>query len=107
MTKAIAITKDFKNNLKLRKNIFIFLIISFILLASSYAYLVVSLTCNAVERRNYERKITSLNGQVNELDLIYLHMIKDLDKEYAISNGFTDNDQNLFVSRNINQVAVR
>ena len=34
-------------------------------------------------------------------------MIKDLDKEYAISNGFTDNDQNLFVSRNINQVAVR
>jgi len=34
-------------------------------------------------------------------------MIKDLDKEYAVSNGFTDNEQNLFVSRDINHVAVR
>ncbi len=107
MTKAIAITKDFKNNLKLRRNIFIFLTVALVLLSTTYGYLVVSLTCNVVDRRNYERKITSLNSQVNELDLIYLHMIKDLDKEYAISNGFTDNEQNLFVSRSINQVAVR
>jgi hypothetical protein len=107
MTKAIAITEDFRQNQKLRRTIFRLLIVALAVCSVSYFYLIGSITCNIVERRSFENKITSLNGQVNELDLIYLNMIKDLDKEYAVSNGFTDNEQNLFVSRDINHVAVR
>ncbi len=107
MTKAIAITKDSRQNQRLRKTVFRLLLVTLAIFSVSYFYLIGSITCNIVERRSFENKITSLNSQVNELDLIYLHMIKNLDKEYAMSNGFTDNDQNLFVSRDINHVAVR
>lgn len=65
------------------------------------------MTYNVVERRSLENKISVLNGQVNELDLIYLNMIKGLDKEYALSNGFTDNKQNLYVSKDVNHMAIR
>jgi len=107
MIRAIAITKDFRQNQGLRRTVFRLLIVTLAIFSVSYFYLIGSITCNIVKRRSFENKITSLNSQVNELDLIYLHMIKDLDKEYAMSNGFTDNEQNLFVSRDINYVAVR
>jgi hypothetical protein len=65
MIKAISITKDFKKDQELRRTIFRMLLVVLAVFSISYFYLIGSITCNIVERRSFENKITSLNSQVN------------------------------------------
>lgn len=107
MTRAKAITNDIAQNINTQKVLFRILITGSVLLFGAYIYLIGSITFNVVARKSLENTVVSLNSQVNKLDLAYLNKINEIDKEYALSNGFVEVHQNIFASRNINHVAIR
>jgi hypothetical protein len=105
MTKAI--TNNIAQNTNTQKILFRILLISLVVLFTGYIYLIGSITFNVIARKTLETKVVNLSSNVNQLDLTYLNNINKIDKEYALSAGFIDTHQNLFVSRNINNVAIR
>jgi len=107
MTKAKEITQDIRENINTQKILFRILICSSILLFAVYIYLVGSITFNVIARKSLENSMANLTNEVNELEISYLNQINKIDKEYAYSKGFVESKQNLFVSRNINHVAIR
>ena len=107
MTKAKAITYDIAQNINTQKILFRILLIGSIVLFAGYLYLIGSITFNVIARKSIENTVTSLTAHVNQLDLTYLNNVNKIDKEYALSAGFVDTHQNIFVSRDINHVAIR
>jgi len=107
MTKAKAITNDIAQNINTQKILFRVLLLSLLVLFTGYLYLIGSITFNVIARKSLENTVISLTSKVNQLDLTYLSNINKIDKEYALSVGFVDLDQNIFASRNINHVAIR
>jgi len=107
MTKAIAITKDIKNSISAQKILLRTLLSLVILLSVCYIYLIGNITFNIVARKSLEASVANLSSEVNNLDLVYLDKVNGVDKEYALSKGFVENRHNLFVSRDINYVAIR
>ena len=107
MTKAKAITNDIAQNINTQKILFRFLLVASAILFAGYIYLIGSITFNVIARKTLETKVSSLSTHVNELDLTYLNNVNKINKEYATSIGFVDANQNIFASRNINNVAIR
>lgn len=107
MTKAIAITKDIQNNISTQKILLRILLFLVVLLSISYIYLIGNITFNVVARKSLEASLANLSSEVNKLDLVYLNKVNGIDKNYAIGNGFVENRHNIFVSRDINHVAIR
>jgi len=107
MTRAQAITKDISENINTQKVLFRILFGSVVFLSLVYIYLIGSITFDVIARKSLENTIASMTSQVNQLDLAYLNKINEINKEYALSNGFVEVRQNLFVSRDVNHVAIR
>ena len=107
MTKAKAITNDIAENINTQKVLFRFLIIGSIVLCAIYMYLIGSITFNVVARKSLEITVANLTEKVNQLEITYLDSVNKIDKNYAETNGFIDVSQNLFVSRDVNHVAIR
>lgn len=107
MTKAKEITIDIQENINTQKVLLRLLICLAVLLCGVYFYLIGSITFNIVARRSLENTIANLSSEVNNLDLAYLGKINEINKEYAINNGFVEVRQNLFVSKEVKSVAVR
>lgn len=107
MTKAKEITNDIAQNINTQKILFRALITGSIMLFAVYIYLIGSITFNVIARKSLESTIASLTSRVNQLDLTYLNNINEINKDYALSKGFVDVHQNIFVARNINHVAIR
>lgn len=107
MTKAKAITNDIAENINTQKILFRILISGSVLLFCVYIYLVGAITFNVIARKSLDNTVIGLNSEVNKLELTYLKTVAGIDKEYAISQGFVENHQSIFASRNINHVAIR
>ncbi|HLP86610.1 MAG TPA: hypothetical protein VK153_01915 [Candidatus Paceibacterota bacterium] len=107
MTKAKAITNDITQNINTQKTLLRILIIGSVMLFSVYIYLIGSITFNVIARKSLENTEVELKSRVNQLDLAYLSSINKMDKEYALSLGFVDANNNIFASRDINHVAIR
>lgn len=107
MTKAKIITNDITQNINTQKMLLKVLLISSAVLFTVYIYLIGSITFNVIARKTLESTVASLTGQINQLELTYLNDINNIDKEYALSNGFVEVKQNLFASRSITHVAIR
>lgn len=107
MTRAQAITKDISENINTQKVLLRILIGSIVILSLTYIYLIGTITFDVVARKSLENNLAIANTQVNKLDLQYLNKINEIDKSYATSNGFVEVGQNLFVSRDVNHVAIR
>ncbi|MBK5215214.1 MAG: hypothetical protein JJE53_00170 [Candidatus Pacebacteria bacterium] len=107
MTRAKKITNDIAQNMNTQKVLLRILLISSVLLFSVYIYLIGSITFNVVARKSLQKTVTELTSDVNKLELTYLKNINTIDKNYALSKGFVDVNQNIFVARNINTVAIR
>jgi hypothetical protein len=107
MSTAKSITNEISKNINTQKILFRFLFTSSIILFAVYIYLIGSITFNVVARKSLENTIASLNGHINQLELTYLNKINDIDKDYALSNGFVDVKQNVFATRDITHVALR
>lgn len=107
MTKAKAITNDIAENINTQKMLFTILLTSLIVLFALYIYLIGSITFNVIARKSLEKNVVDLTGNIHQLELAYLNNVNSIDKNYALSNGFVDIHQNIFVARNINHVAIR
>lgn len=107
MTKAIAITKDIQNNISTQKILLKILLSLVVVLSISYIYFIGNITFNVIARKSLETSLANLSSEVNKLDLVYLNKLSEIDKDYAIANGFVENRHNIFVSRDINHVAIR
>ena len=107
MTKARAITNDIAQNINTQKALLRMLIVGSIMLFTVYVYLIGSITFNVIARKTLENTAVELASRVNQLDLTYLNSVNKMDKEYALSMGFVDMNQNIFASRSINHVAIR
>jgi len=107
MTKAKAITNDIAENINTQKVLFRFLIIGSMVLCAVYMYLIGSITFNVVARKSLEITAANLTEKVNQLEITYLDNVNKVDKNYAKTNGFVDVSKNIFVSRDVNHVAIR
>lgn len=107
MTKAKEITNNIKENISTQKILFRALISGSILLFSVYIYLIGSITFNVIARKSLENSVAALSSSVNQLDLTYMNNMNQINKDYALANGFVEVHQNIFASRDINHVAIR
>lgn len=107
MTKAKEITNNIKENISTQKILFRALISGSILLFSVYIYLIGSITFNVIARKSLENSVAALSSSVNQLDLTYMNNKNQINKDYALANGFVEVHQNIFASRDINHVAIR
>ena len=107
MTKAKAITNELSHNMGTQKMLFRVMIISLVVLFTTYIYLIGSITFNIIARKSLENTIVNLTSEVNELEISYLNNLNTINKDYALSKGFVEIRQNIFASRNINHVAMR
>ena len=107
MTKAKEITNNIKENINTQKILFRALITGSILLFSVYIYLIGSITFNVIARKSLENSVAALSSSVNQLDLTYMNNMNQINKDYALANGFVEVHQNIFASRDINHVAIR
>lgn len=107
MTKAKEITNNIKENISTQKILFRALITGSILLFSVYIYLIGSITFNVIARKSLENSVAALTSSVNQLDLTYMNNTNQINKDYALANGFVEMHQNIFASRDINHVAIR
>lgn len=107
MTKAKEITNNIKENISTQKILFRALITGSILLFSVYIYLIGSITFNVIARKSLENSVAALSSSVNQLDLTYMNNMNQINKDYALANGFVEVHQNIFASRDINHVAIR
>jgi hypothetical protein len=107
MTKAKEITNNIKENISTQKILFRALITGSILLFSVYIYLIGSITFNVIARKSLENSVAALSSSVNQLDLTYMNNKNQINKDYALANGFVEVHQNIFASRDINHVAIR
>jgi hypothetical protein len=107
MTKAKEITNDIAQNINTQRMLFRILITGSIMLFAVYVYLIGSITFNVIARKSLENTVSSLTTQVNQLELTYLNNVNAINKDYALSMGFVDVNQNIFASRDANRVAIR
>ncbi len=70
------------------KTIFWSLFFISILLLSSYGFLVVKSITNGIHKDAMQKKMISLNSNVNSLEFEYLNMKNDITLSFAESHGF-------------------
>ena len=107
MTKAKAITNDIVENINTQRVLLRILIISSVVLCAVYMYLIGSITFNIIARKSLETTVATLSDKVNQLEITYLANVNKADKNYALSNGFVEVKDNIFASRDVNNVAIR
>ena len=107
MSKAKAITNDIVSNSYTQKSIFRLLVSLIAILFVVYIYLIGSMTFNILARKNLESNVKILGNSVSQLELTYLNKANEIDKSYALSLGYIEQEPGIFVTRSINHVAVR
>lgn len=107
MTKTKAVAQTITNDVYIQKLIFKSLIFSVVAMFVVYIYLVGSITFNVLARKSLENTVKILNNNISRLEIDYFNKSNKINKEFAASLGFVDVSNNIFASRNINQVAVR
>ncbi len=107
MTKTKAIAQTITNDTYIQRLIFKSLIFSVVIMFVVYLYLIGSITFNVLARKSLENTAKMLSNNISQLEIDYFNKSNEINKEYALSNGFVDVNNSIFASRNINQVAVR
>jgi hypothetical protein len=87
--------------------IFRLLIGAFAILSITYLYFITSITFNVLARKSLETTIRTLGSSISELELSYLARVNTIDKNFALSIGFSDSKDMLFATRSNDRVAVR
>jgi cell division protein FtsB len=107
MNKAKEITMNIKENTNLQKFLLRFLLGSFVILFVFYAYFIGSITFNVLARKTLENTTRSLSSNISKLELTYLDKINQINKDYALSKGFVEVNNNIFATREDSRVARR
>jgi hypothetical protein len=107
MNKAKEITMNIQENTNLQRIILRFLLGSFVIVFIFYAYFIGSITFNVLARKTLENTTRSLSSNISKLELTYLDKINQINKDYALSKGFVEVNNNIFATREDTRVARR
>ncbi|MDE2031048.1 MAG: hypothetical protein KGI58_02180 [Patescibacteria group bacterium] len=108
MNKAKTLTIEIVKDRDTRKVIFRVFVSMLIVLSIVYAYLIGAITFNILARKSLESTVLTLSSKVSNLELTYLNSTNKIDKSYAMSLGFVDAKNNIFITRNnTDSVAIR
>lgn len=107
MSKTKIIANNITESSYTQKLIFRILISCIILIGLVYVYMIGSITFNVLARKSLEGTVKIASSDISQLELTYLNKVNEIDKEYALSHGFVDINQNIFATRSINHVAIR
>lgn len=107
MSKAKAITTDILENNRTQRTICKVLISSLVLLSLVYIYMIGSITFSVLARRTLETTARTLGSHISELELTYLNMANNIDKNYATTLGYVEVKNNIFATRGAARVAIR
>ncbi|HUC88490.1 MAG TPA: hypothetical protein VMR49_00470 [Candidatus Paceibacterota bacterium] len=107
MSKAKEITTYIAKNESTQRILFRVLVSSLSFLFCIYIYLIGSITFNVLASKSLTNTISALSHNVNQLELEYLDSSDKIDKNYALSKGFVDANNNLFATRATPRVAIR
>ena len=106
-TQAKNLTAHITHNITTQKIIFRVLIGAFSIFSVIYLYFITSITFNVIARKSLETTIRSLGNSISELELTYLARVNTIDKNFALSIGFSDAKNMLFATRSNARVAIR
>ena len=107
MSKVKAITSTITDNSYIQRIIFRVLVGSLIALSIVYMYLIGSITFNVLARKTLEGTARTLGSNISNLELTYLDNANKINKDYALSKGFVDINNNIFATRGPARVAIR
>ena len=104
-TKVIA--QEVLEDNSIQKTIFKLIMGSLAILLLVYFYFVGSTVFNILAKKTLENNAQTLENEIGQLELSYLEKTREINKDFAFSQGFTDARDSIFASRTITQVAVR
>ncbi|MFA7315357.1 MAG: hypothetical protein WC059_00955 [Candidatus Paceibacterota bacterium] len=107
MTHVKNITSHIVQNSYTQKVIFRVLMSAFVVFSLIYLYFITSITFNVLARKSLETTVRSLGSSISELELTYLARVNTIDKNFALSIGFSDAKNTLFATRSNARVALR
>jgi len=97
MTQLLA--KNLLSSLQFRGRIFIVLLISILIVASYYVYLVHSVIVSVVERETIVKDIRIKSTAISELEASYFLVKNNINIELAHAKGFEDAEVSSFISK--------
>jgi len=107
MSKVKEITANIAENSYIQRVILRVLVGSLIILSIIYAYLIGSITFNVLARKTLEGTVRTLSSNISNLELTYLGNANKIDKDFALSKGFVEINNNIFATRGSARVAIR
>jgi hypothetical protein len=91
----------------IQRTLFRALMIALVVLSTTYLYIISSITFNVLARKSLDTNVRSLQSALNQSELTYMNDLNKIDKNYALSNGFVEAHQGIFVTRQSAPVAIR
>lgn len=108
MKKAKAITNNIVESTYTKRMILKILFLLLIAIFSVYIYLIGSITFNILARKSIENNTKILVNEVSQIEVSYINKVNEINKTYALSLGFVENEPDFFVLRNpSSHVAIR
>lgn len=107
MSKVKEITANIAENSYIQRVILRVLVGSLIILSIIYAYLIGSITFNVLARKTLEGTVRTLSSNISNLELTYLGNANKINKDFALSKGFVEINNNIFATRDSARVAIR
>lgn len=107
MSKAKEITTNIVENSYIQRAILRVLVGLLIILSVVYAYLIGSITFNVLARKTLEGTVRTLSSNISNLELTYLGTANKINKDFALSKGFVEVNNNIFATRGSARVAIR
>lgn len=107
MQKAKEISESVLQNNYTQKILFRVLVICIASLMIFYCYFVSCTIFNVLARKSTESEVQTLMTKISQLELEYLEKTSELNKDYALQNGFIEPQNSIFASRAITEVAIR
>ena len=107
MSKVKEITSNIVENSYIQKILLRVLVSSLIVLSIVYIYLIGSITFNVLARKTLETTSRALSSNISKLELTYLDSANKINKDFALSLGYVEVNNNIFASRGSARVALR
>jgi hypothetical protein len=107
MQKAKEISENVLQNNYTQRMLFRILVVCIAVLSIFYCYFVGCTIFNVLARKSLESNSQTLVTKISQLEFEYLERTSEIDKNYAIQNGFVESKNSIFASRAINEVAIR
>ena len=107
MSKAKELTSSIVENSRIQIIMLQVFVSLLIVLSIVYIYFIGSITFNVLARKTLEGTVRNLSSNISNLELTYLSSANKINKDFALSKGFVEINNNIFATRGSARVAMR